>query len=125
MSENKSPDNSNVTSSVIANILVSGVFILLLVITSNYQSLAFWLGTIGEFILAYLTLKLSKRWGILRYLFIAIAILLPSALDTALNIPHELRPNIAFGIYLLIIVWLPPIMKLQQARALSQGSKNA
>ena len=75
-------------------------------ITSNYQSPAFWIGAACEFVLVYLTIKLSRIWGILRYLFIAIALLLPGALDNALDIPRELRPNIAFGVYLLAIVWL-------------------
>ena len=123
MAEEKLTDNSKVISSLIINILVSGLFILLLIVTSNYQSPAFWVGAGGELLLVYLTIRLSRRWGILRYLFVAIALLLPSALDTALSISHELRPNLAFGIYLLVIIWLPLIRQAREARMLTQGNK--
>lgn len=116
MADEKALDKSNRVLLIAANILLSVLYIFLVIIIGNYESQAFWLSAIVVLGLVYLTFILPQRWGMLRFLFIAAALLFPSALDLVLDIPLESRPNIAFGIYLIAITWVSSIRKVRQAR---------
>lgn len=101
-------------SLVIAGVLASVLFIVIFFISQNYQSPSFWIGAVGELGLGYLTLILPGRIKIFRYPLIVLAMILPGALDQALNVSRELEPNSAFMVYLLIVFWVPLFKNARQ-----------
>lgn len=106
MVNNKIAGSAGAGLSLVLNLLLSAAFIFLSIITQNYLSAAFWVSAAIEAGLVYLILILPERLKLLRFLIVAVAILLPGVMNAGFQTPQEFRPNVAVGVFLLLLVWL-------------------